>query len=67
VAVLSLLVAASGALRLLVPGLQVAIDSQTTFWSVGLIAVLAACALLLTVRFPRWSVLRAPSIGRRQA
>jgi high-affinity nickel-transport protein len=67
VAVLSLLVAASGALRLLVPRFQVAIDSQTTFCSVGLIAVLAACALLLTVRYPRRSVIRSPSIGRRQA
>jgi high-affinity nickel-transport protein len=67
VAVLSLLVAASGALRLLVPRFQVAIASQATFCSVGLIAVLAACALLLAVRHPRWSVIRPLSIRRRQA
>ncbi len=67
VAVLSLLVAASGVLRLLVPRLQVAIDSQATFFSVALIAVLAACALLLAVRQPRWLAIRPLSVRRRQA
>jgi high-affinity nickel-transport protein len=56
VAVLSLLVGWSGAVRLLVPHLQTVIDAQTIFLSFGLIAALAIVGGILSSRRSRVDV-----------
>lgn len=56
VAVLSLLVGSSGAVRLLVPRLQSVIDAQAIFSGVGLIAALAIVGGIVSSRRPRVDV-----------